>query len=218
MAEGFGREPGAPGTLARSPRCSGAVEPPRRRVRQGRGRGGGMGVAGAWPVRGGAGAGPGRGRLFSGPPSSPTQDSAVCGHGGLGGPQGFFGLEKHRCPVGGDLGRRRGHSQRDRRTGHAGRQPTHRPHRSPLGCGMGSLGATLLPVLPGGRGGGPDPCQQLPGVREPPSQWAARARVLPVRSVGALRGSGHSWRWRPCHPLFGACCSPDPDGGWTRPP
>lgn len=54
------------------------------------------------------------------------------------------------------------------------------------------LGATLLPVLLG-RLGVQTPAGSSLGVWEPPSRWVAEARVLPVRSTGALRGCGHSW-------------------------
>lgn len=131
------------------------------------------------------------------------------------GRSGFCGLAEHRCPVRGDPGRRRGHVQRDSRTGHAGRQPTPRPHWTPPGRGREASRRLYVQSCRGAGGGRADPC------RQPPRGLGAALRVGGQGPSPASEVHGRPewlWRWGPCLPLFGARRSPDLDLGVRVPP
>lgn len=148
----------------------------------GPGGGAGGGPGAGW---GGARAGPGRGQGWGGvvacSQAHPLVPPLRLGHAPLvwapqavdteasKGRSGFCGLAEHRCPVRGDPGRRRGHVQRDSRTGHAGRQPTPRPHWTPPGRG-GEASRPLYVQSCRGVGGGGRPLPAAPpgsGSRPP---------------------------------------------------
>lgn len=74
-----------------------------------------------------------------------------------------------------------------------GDSPPAGPTRCPWDVGWEASGPLCFQSCWGAGLGVQTPAGSSLGVWEPPSRWVARARVLPVRSTGALRGCGHSW-------------------------